>query len=423
MSDDNDDERDVQERHPALIAAIVETPWLILPEALRTIIEVARTGEGPNYRTKAGGIFDAVGVEARAAPVVRDGTAILSIDGPIFPKGNLLTRSSGATSLRALEQEFAAAANDSAIERIILLSDSPGGVSTGVQAFAEQIFAAREKKPVIAVAQDMAASAALWLASAASQFIVTPTARVGSIGVVLRAFRSGTNDDEIEIVSAQSPLKRQDPGSESGRAGLQQWADSMAQVFVETVARNRKVSVDHVLARFGRGATMSGAEAVAAGLADDIGTLEQTIAGFAGKSRSKVMTQVADKPAITREAIVEQHPNIAEAFRKEGHEKGYAEGVKAGADSERTRIKGIEAMAMPGFEKEISEAINKGTSVEATAVSLMAIAKDRGITLGAIKKDGKEVPFVRASDAPAVESKKPRASSIYESRAQAAAKK
>ncbi|UUQ64232.1 terminase small subunit [Pseudomonas fuscovaginae UPB0736] len=58
---------------------------------------------------------------------------------------------------------------------------------------------------------------------------------------------------------------------------------------------------------------------------------------------------------------------------------------------ERTRIKGINALASKGFEKEIEAAIDDGSSVEATALVLFKAAQDRGISLSAIKSDAQGV--------------------------------
>ncbi|MNN52770.1 hypothetical protein D3C81_1674870 [compost metagenome] len=57
------------------------------------------------------------------------------------------------------------------------------------------------------------------------------------------------------------------------------------------------------------------------------------------------------------------------------------------AAGERERIKGINALASKGFEKEINAAIDDGSSVEATALQLFKAAQDRGISLSAIKND------------------------------------
>ena len=61
------------------------------------------------------------------------------------------------------------------------------------------------------------------------------------------------------------------------------------------------------------------------------------------------------------------------------------------ATAERDRIKGINALAVKGFEKEIEAAIDGGSSVEATALVLFKASQDRGISLSGIKGDAQGV--------------------------------
>lgn len=68
--------------------------------------------------------------------------------------------------------------------------------------------------------------------------------------------------------------------------------------------------------------------------------------------------------------------------------------------AERARIKGINELSAKGFEKEIEAAIDSGSSVEATALTLFKAAQDRGISLAGIKADGQRA----ATSTPAVES-------------------
>ena len=53
--------------------------------------------------------------------------------------------------------------NDPEVRAIVLDIDSPGGSTYGVSELANEIMAARGKKPVLAVANSLAASAAFWI--------------------------------------------------------------------------------------------------------------------------------------------------------------------------------------------------------------------------------------------------------------------
>lgn len=400
-------------RYPRALDAILSQRWLIMPEALQTIIAVAIHGEGPNYRPGAAkgdmeALIDAFTVEGRPGLEIRNGTAVVHVTGPIFPMGNILTNNSGASSLRAVQADFAQAVDDPEVERIVLAIDSPGGVADGIHSFAEQVYAARARKPVIAVAQDLAASAALWIASAASEVVASPASMMGSLGVVLTARRERLGEGTVQIVSTQSPRKRQDPTSEDGRRSLQQLVDALAQVFVETVARNRGLDVEHVLANFGQGGVMEGAEAVRVGMADRLGTLPEVIAGSSGDQGSQSVgvssmngSQTNDTPAITRELIADKHPEIASAFRQEGREAAAAELRAEGATAERERIQAVQAQSLPGHEKLVQTLMfdGKTTGPEAAVQILNAERQAGSVALSVMRVDS-IAPVPPSADAP-----------------------
>ncbi len=81
------------------------------------------------------------------------------------------------------------------VKTIVLNVHSPGGNVMGIQEFASELFAARKKKHIIAVANHTMASAAYWIASQAHEIVASPSAFVGSIGVLaMHEDRSGQNE-------------------------------------------------------------------------------------------------------------------------------------------------------------------------------------------------------------------------------------
>ena len=69
------------------------------------------------------------------------------------------------------------------VDQILIEVDSPGGSVYGVQELADKVVAAQRSKPVVALVNSVAASAAYWVASQAGAVYVTPGGEVGSIGV------------------------------------------------------------------------------------------------------------------------------------------------------------------------------------------------------------------------------------------------
>lgn len=257
-----------------ILDAITAEPWLITQQGLEQVCAVARR-EGEDLQALAARLGRPL--ENARDVEVRGGVAIIPVRGPLFRYANVFSQVSGATSTELLAKDFAIAQDNPNVERIVLDIDSPGGQASGISEFAAMIRLA--SKPVTAYVGGTGASAAYWIASAAGRVVASDTALLGSIGVV-GAFKADASDT-IKIISSQSPLKQADPATEAGRAESQRVIDDLAAVFVSAVAEQRGVSEETVLTEFGRGGVLVGAKAVAAGMADDIGTLETVLGGKA----------------------------------------------------------------------------------------------------------------------------------------------
>ncbi len=300
-------------------------PWAITETALQTILEIAaRENESPQaVAAKLGR-----DLQNTYTATEREGVAIIPVTGPLFRYANLFIAVSGASSYELIARDFTAALENPQIKGIIFDIDSPGGEVNGVSELSNMVYAARGKKPVVAYASGDAASGAYWIASAADEIVVSDTSALGSIGVVgMYRGKSGKQGEDVEIVSSQSPHKRLDPSSDEGRARLQMRIDSMADVFIETIARNRKVSTDIVQTHYGGGDVLIGARAVQAGLADRVGSLEQLIQELSGLSKSpplegffvtKTPTVKQEKKPMDLETLTKEHPGLVTQIKQEG---------------------------------------------------------------------------------------------------------
>ena len=307
---------------------------------------------------------------------VRDGVAIIPIAGPMFRYANLFTAISGATSYERLAIDIGAAMDDPAVERVVFEVNSPGGEVDGASELAELIASYRGVKPMTSFVSHLGTSAAYWVASAADEIVVANTAMLGSIGAVLGVVDRSAQDQKrgikrMEFVSSVSPDKRVDPFSddageaERGRTKLQGLVDRLGAVFVEMVASYRGVDEGEITRH--RGGILVGQDAVNAGLADGVGTLEGLIERFSGRASgpsAETMSLAADgldfqtgvgdmkevqevgateAPVIDRDFLDANHPELVQAIRTEG------------ADAERGRILKIHAISAPGFEELKSE--------------------------------------------------------------------
>lgn len=262
--------------------AILNRPWCITQEGLSTILAIAQR-ETPGLEAVEAQLGRKL--EYTRTVTERGGVATIPVDGPIFRKANLFTAMSGATSLEVLAKDFHAALHNPQVRSILLAIDSPGGEATGINEFADIVYAARGQKPIVAYVEGVGASAAYWIASACDEIICDATAMLGSIGVVAAMDAPDDTGEEIVFVSTQSPNKRPDLRTDDGKLQIQSLIDATADVFIAAVARNRGVTVEHVETRFGAGGLKLGAEAVEAKLADRLGSYEQTLAELQGGTR------------------------------------------------------------------------------------------------------------------------------------------
>ena len=116
---------------------------------------------------------------------IEDGIGVVAIEGPILRKPDLFARIFfGATSSEDIGEALREAREREDIKAVFLNIDSPGGTVTGTPELANAVAALDKKKPVYAFSSGLMCSAAYWVASQARAIYATPSAQVGSIGVV-----------------------------------------------------------------------------------------------------------------------------------------------------------------------------------------------------------------------------------------------
>ena len=155
-------------------------------------------------------------------------------------------------------------------EKVMVMHvDSPGGYVAGVRETRRAIARAQEQGIyVLAYVSGMAASAALWLAAAADEVVLSPLAQAGSVGVVVTLARDGEEGSTVEVVSSQTPRKRASTNDSDYIAALQRRVDQLAGIMLGEIAADRGVAVESL----GDGSVYAADEAVARGLADRIAT-------------------------------------------------------------------------------------------------------------------------------------------------------
>jgi signal peptide peptidase SppA len=224
---------------------------------------------------------------AATVPTQPSKIALISVSGPLTPRGSWY-----GSSLAGIAAQVARAAADPDIAGIVLDVDSPGGTVAGTAEAAAAVADAASKKPVIACVNTLAASAAYWIASQASEIVMTPSADVGSIGAMVMHvdYSKALEDSGITVTmirSEQSPKKNEahpfGPLSDEARANLQSRVNDAGAEFIRAVASGRRVTQAKVKEEFGQGRMFGARDAVARGMADRVATFDQVVSGMVAK--------------------------------------------------------------------------------------------------------------------------------------------
>jgi capsid assembly protease len=257
-------------------------PWAVVPEVLTEIGDVLAGNATFNPDLEAQVAQAAVSASEDAAS---GSIAVLPLHGLITPRASLLSLLfGGGGGLEQFQRTLRAAVAHPDIEKIVLDVDSPGGSVSLVPETAAAVREAREAKPVVAVANTRAASAAYWIASQASELVVSPSGDVGSVGVL--TFHDDVSKAQnmagikTTIVSAGKYKDEGNPYEPLGReakAELQRYVDDVYAMFVDDVAAGRGANAQAVRNGFGQGRLVLAEEAVGQGMADRVETLEDTL--------------------------------------------------------------------------------------------------------------------------------------------------
>jgi signal peptide peptidase SppA len=307
-----------------------------------------------------------------------DGIAVVTITGSLINRGAWIGASSGETSYEGIKFQVGSAVNDPKVRSILLDIESPGGEAVGAFEAADAIRAAAKQKPVTAVVNGMAASAAYALASAADRIVTTSTGMSGSIGVVmLHADYSRFLDAEgvtptlIFAGSHKVDGNPFEPLSDAVRSDLQAEVDNFYALFVKTVSSGRK-GLSPSAVRDTQAKTFLGKEAVDRGLADAVGTFETALADLSrGLART---TSIPTKGAkMDNSEGAPAAAGISLADHEAAVTKAKGDGAKEAGAAAQTRIKAILGSEEAKGRKDLAKhlAFDTDTAAEA-AVAILA---------------------------------------------------
>jgi signal peptide peptidase SppA len=334
-----------------LTAQALATPWAILPERLAAFCEILslrRQGlalDDGEIESRLEGLREepvaadqllalypvAAPVPGRtprtgmnsapsSPPSAGQSVAVLTIQGTLVPRRIDSANASGGgfVSAEGVAQAFRQAASNPDVSTIVIDINSPGGAVAGIPELAATIReAVANGTRVIAVANHLMASAAFWIGAQASEVVASPSADVGSVGVLAIHQETSQADAQAGItttvfrsVAAKAELNSVEPLSAEARARVTERIAAVHEQFVADLAAGRRVSLSTVATAFGSGRVLSAAEALAAGMIDRVATLDQVLAellGGTGTPAGVTPTTAGDPARPTLPPVLENY--------------------------------------------------------------------------------------------------------------------
>lgn len=294
----------------ALHARAINTPLFVQADLGAQLINAYLHGPQPQQ---------AIDGDSMGELTVRteSGIAIMDISGALTsrPVSSWCSRQVSYEQIRA---ELAEQVEDANTKAIVFRLDSPGGEASQNIDLHDFIYSMRGDKPIIAMVDDMAYSACYGIASACDEVWVTRTSGVGSVGVVTyHVDQSDFNNKigiKVEFIHAGARKVEGNPHqalTDTARSNIQDRIDHLYDMFTESVARGRGLTVEQVKAT--EAGTYIGVKAIEVGFADVLGTFADLLAYLDGgekPSQPQITKQTAQPTESQSESTTEDYDAV-----------------------------------------------------------------------------------------------------------------
>lgn len=266
----------------SLAMCALSRPLLIAPGMAQALIAGYLSGEITSADTEMAA--ERVSLAPPSPEQASVGTVgVINISGGLVNRPMPGASGAGPVSYTALRNAFDELLHDESVTAIVLRVESPGGMASGLFDLADHIYASRGQKPIHALVDDYAYSAAFGIIAACDERWISRTGAVGSVGTKSEHYDwSGYNEQiGLKVTPVYAGERKVDfspnaPLSPEAKAELQADIDDLNRLFIQSVARYIGMEVEAVAAT--EAATYQGARALDVGLATRLGTWDDLIA-------------------------------------------------------------------------------------------------------------------------------------------------
>lgn len=377
-------------KYPHLAARLYNAPLLVHPDKATVIERVfrshllgeAKSAANPEDYVRTEAALGSIKLRERGNKtyaVTEGGVAILPVVGTLVQRGDSLDAMSGLVGYNRVERQLAAAIDDAEVKGIVLEIDSPGGEANGCFDLARRIVEARATKPIWAVANEQAFSAAYALACAAGRLVVPPTGLVGSIGVIAMHVDQSKRDNAqgYSYTAVYAGARKNDfsshaPLSPKAEAALQTEVDRLYDIFVTHVAAARSIDVKAVRAT--EAGLLNPGAAKAGGFVDAIASFGDTVAELEAQ-----LNRIPGGTTIFKSLQAQAHtgePGAAAPAIPPGKETAMSEVTKPAATTEPAAPENPASASFMDVEKIKADAKGEGRSEERARIGAILRADE-----------------------------------------------
>lgn len=245
---------------------------------------------------------------------IKDGLGIIPVSGPIFQKSaGRYDQILGFSSYEEIKMGFDIANRSPEVQAIVFEADSPGGEANGMVDFVEYMRETKTK-PIYAVVNDSAYSAAYGVISVSDKIFVTRSSGIGSVGTISQHIdyskmneKDGITVTEIFAGDEKTLFSYNKPLSDKGKERLQEMVDSHYIDFVGAVAKGRGKSNGEIIQTQAR--VFKGQEGIDVGFADELHSVEESYSII-----KSTLTKKEVKKSMDLKELQEKFPELYESI-------------------------------------------------------------------------------------------------------------